>query len=143
MNRYKKANEGIHAPEETKERAARPAGKGSRARWMGAVAALLAVVILGGVALWPRHSNATDPLSLDGPRSIGLDPALDPAPMSAARANALAAAVYPEMAPCPVDTDYVAGGILDIDRYYDAMAEWWESVDSLSSGRDYAGLLDR
>lgn len=134
MKRYKKANEGIHAPEDAKEKAARPAGKPSRARWMGAVAAMLAVVILGGVALWPRQPNVTDPLSLDGPRGFG--------PISTARATTLAAAQYPEMVPCPVDTDYVVFGILNTDRYYAARREWSKSVNSLSSGRDYAGLLD-
>ena len=139
MKRYKKANEGIHAPEEAKEKAARPAGKPSRARWMGAVAALLAVVILGGVALWPRQSNAPDPRSLNGPGS----PILNPTPGAVARANALAAVVYPEMAPYPNETDYYsANGEWDWDSYNDAYHAWWESRTALRSGTDYTGMLD-
>ena len=38
MKRYKKANEGIHAPEEVKEKAARPHRRRPYARWTGAVA---------------------------------------------------------------------------------------------------------
>ena len=138
MKRYKKANEGIHAPEEVKEKAVRPAGKRGYARWMGAVAAVLAVVLIAGVALWPKQSNVPDPMSLDERRGIGLIPT----PKATARAVTLAAAVYPEMVPCPVDTDYVVFGILDTDRYYAARREWSESVNSLSSDRDYTGLLD-
>ena len=42
MNRYKKANEGIHAPEHVKERAAGPQGRRrGYPRWEGAVAAML------------------------------------------------------------------------------------------------------
>ena len=136
MKRYKKANEGIHAPEETKERAARPAGKRSRARWIGAVAAVLAVVILAGVAVWPggpfRHRTVDRPDPVPGARDY----------RGSGKATALAAAQYPEMVPCPLDTDYVVAGILDTDRYSAARREWAESVDSLSSGRDYAGALD-
>ena len=144
MNRYKKANEGIHAPEETKERAARPAGKRSHAPWVGAVAAVLAVAILGGVALWPGQSNEPDPMSLDGPRGIGLAPTLDPSPAPAARAAALAAVVYPEMAPYPREEDYISPdtGDFDYDKYDQAHRAWRESRNALRSGTDYAGMLD-
>ena len=106
MKRYQKANEGIRAPEEVKEKAARPAGKPARARWMGAVAAMLAVAILGGVALWSWPSNPVEPMLLDGPNAPsgrGFDPILTPGPT--ARAAALATAVYPEMAPYPNEAD--------------------------------------
>ena len=136
MERYRKANEGIHAPEEVKEKAARPAGKRGRARWMGAVAAVLAVVILAGVAVWPggpfRHRTVGRSVPVPG----------DSGYRGSGKATALAAAQYPKMVPCPLDTDYVVAGILDTERYYAARRVWMESVDSLSSGRDYAGLLD-
>ena len=53
MKRYKQANEGIHAPEDVKELAAQPAGKRPYTRWPGAVAAVLAVALIGGIAMWP------------------------------------------------------------------------------------------
>ena len=51
MRRYKQANEGIHAPEELKEKAARPGARRPYSRWMGAVAAVLAVAVIGGAAM--------------------------------------------------------------------------------------------
>ena len=137
MKRYKKANEGIHAPEESKERAARPAGKPSRARWAGAVAAALAVAILGGVVLWPRQPKDPDPLSLDEPR-------LAPTKSPAARANALAFVDYPEMAPYPREADYVSPltGEIDYDKYDMALSAWLVSREALRSGTDYTGMLD-
>ena len=140
MKRYKKANEGIHAPEEVKEKAARSAGKRPYPRWAGAVAAVLAVVLIGGAALWPRQSDEPDPLSLDGPgRSIGLIPT--PGPMAR---TVLATAVYPEMAPYPNQEDYGSPftGEFDYDKYDQAYAAWRESREDLRSGTDYAGLLD-
>ena len=140
MKRYKQANEGIHAPEEVKEKAARPAVRSSRARWMGAVAAVLAVALITGVALWPKQSNVPDPMSLDGPRGIGLSPATDPIPY---RANTLAAVVYPEMVPYPKEEDYTSPtGKFDYDKYSDAHRAWRESRDALRSDTDYAGMMD-
>lgn len=66
MERYKKANEGIHAPETLKQKAVRFTPKNkckrtgftphvSRKAWIGAVAAVLAVVILGGIIFWPSN----------------------------------------------------------------------------------------
>ena len=140
MKRYKKANEGIHAPGEAKEKAARPAGRPSRARWVGAVAALLAVVILGGAALWPRQSNAADPLPPDGP---GATITREVSPVRA-NALALAAAVYPEMAPYPNEEDYVSPdtGTIDYDQYDMALSAWLVSRAALASGTDYTGMLD-
>ena len=144
MNRYKKANEGIHAPEESKERAARPAGRPSRARWMGAAAAMLAVVILAGVALWPRQSDDPSPMSLDGPgvpSGRGFDPVLIPTPD--VRSHALALAVYPEMSPYPREEDYISpAGNFDFDKYDRDLSAWLVSRAALSSGMNYAGLLD-
>ena len=139
MKRYKQANEGIHAPEEVKEKAARPAAKPIRARWIGAVAAMLAVVIIAGLALWPGRSNVSDPVSLDGPRGVGLVPT--PGPNG--RAFTLAAAVYPEMVPYPNAEDYTsATGELDYNKYIQASHVWRESRDALRSGTNYTGLLD-
>ena len=57
MKRYKQANEGIHAPEELKEKAARPGGRRSYPRWAGAVAAVLAAAVIGGIAMWPKFGS--------------------------------------------------------------------------------------
>lgn len=142
MNRYKKANEGIHAPEEIKERAARPAGKRPYAHWTGAVAAVLAVTIIGGVAMWPRQNSEPVLRSNDGPgvgsRSGG-----------ALASHALAVADYPEMAPYPKDEDFFAdiGDGEDAwkkadDAYSAAYAAWREDMTALRSDTDYTGLMD-
>ena len=140
MQRYKQANEGIHAPGEVKEKAALTAGRRSHARWMSVAAAMLAVVLIAGAALWPRQSNVPDPMSLDGPRGIGLIP--NPAP--AGRANTLALAVYPEMLPRPSIDDYTAPliGTVNYDKYEKAYSAWLESREALRSGMDYTGVLD-
>ena len=144
MKRYKMANEGVHAPGEIKERAARPAGRRGYARWMGAVAAMLAVVLLAGVALWPRQPNVTDPLTVDDPRGIVLPPATDPIPYAAARANTLALAVYPETVPYPKEEDYLSPvtGDFDYDKYKADYTAWGRNREALSSGTNYAGLMD-
>ncbi len=92
MNRYKKANEGIHAPEHVKERAAGLQGRrGGYPRWAGAVAAMLAVVLMGGIALYSGNRPTVDrptPYSEDGPGPRGL-------PVAYA-ATTLAQADYPD-----------------------------------------------
>jgi len=141
MKRYKQANEGIHAPEEVKEKAARPAGKRSYPKWAGAVAAVLAVVIIGGIAMRPGQGRAGPaPFSMDGP---------DPRSVRAGQANALAVAQYPEMAPFPKDEDYFSdvGDGEDAwqkasDAYSKAFGAWLDSREALCSGTDYTGLMD-
>ena len=95
MNRYKKANEGIHAPEHVKERAAGPQGRRrGYPRWAGAVAAMLAVVLMGGIALYSGNRPTVDrptPYSEDGPGQWGRGVDLP------AQANALSVASYPEV----------------------------------------------
>ena len=171
MNRYKKANEGVHAPEELKEKAAsRPAGKqGGYPRWAGAVAAVLVVAIIGGVALWPGRGggptagNGGDVSTQSGgpvPRSVddGNGGAQDGGtagyefnekdmPMSY-KTHALAMAEYPEMHPYPRDEDYFAG-VEDqkgMDRAYDAWSEaydaWWDDRQALRPEADLSGVLD-
>ena len=106
MNRYKKANEGIHVPEEVKKRAARPGGTRSNIRWMGAAAAVLVLAVIGGAALRlgvgmpddiPDESaepmaliNNDVPEDIEGPgntgrgRSAGLPPDAQPFALSEA-----------------------------------------------------------
>lgn len=152
MNRYKKANEGIHAPEEVKEKAVRPAGKRSGyPRWAGAVAAVLAVAIIGGAALWGRQS-ALDPLAgepgqIPAPLSDEEGPVQPrsgsgeedgssgrPAPAAyglsgspaAYEPYALSLAAYPEMHPYPRDDEFfsdVAQANGGSDDAYDAWSK--------------------
>ena len=145
MKRYQKANEGIHAPEEVKERAARPAGRPSHTRWMSVAAAMLAVALIAGVALRPRQPDVPDPISLNGPgRGINVIPSPDITPDPTARAVTLASAVYPETAPYPNEEDYISPltGDFDYDKYQKDYAAWQKSREALASGTDYAGMLD-
>ena len=139
MKRYKKANEGIHAPEEVKEKAVRPHRRRPYARWTGAVAAVLAVVVLGGIAMSPIWPNSADPgqpapFSMDG-RSRTAGPA--------AKGAALAVADYPEMHPYPRQDDYFSSSTIhssvDYDRDYEA---WQADITALRSNADYTGMMD-
>ncbi len=162
MKRYKKANEGIHAPEKIKEKAARPAGKRSYTRWAGAVAAVLAVAIIGGVATWAgRRAGTPSTLSNDEPgqpipysendpgqlRTIPEDPANSGG--GSHRAHALSLAAYPAMHPYPKDEDFFAdiGDSEDAwdkaDKAYgEAYAAWREDINALRSNADYTGVMD-
>ena len=139
MKRYKKANEGIHAPEEVKEKAARPHRRRPYARWTSAVAAVLAVVVLGGIAMSPIWPDSADPgqpapFSMDG-RSRTAGPA--------AKGAALAVADYPEMHPYPRQDDYFSSSTIhssaDYDRDY---AAWQADITALRSNADYTGMMD-
>ncbi len=146
MERYKKANEGIHAPDELKRKvietpsAARK--RPPRAAWLGAAAAVLAVVLLVGVV--PRlagvgQTGADAPAGAPAPG--GDNPVGGPvsgeapgsAPSSAPQAGEpgagfagavpLAAAVYPEITPYPKEEDYA-----DYDAYFEACDLWWDTT---------------
>lgn len=148
MKRYKKANEGIHAPEELKEAAARPVGKRPYAHWMGAVAAVLVVAMIGGIAMWPGRANHPAPLSDNSP-GIPIGRGADqPETYSA---HALSLAVCPEMASYPNQEDFYADLNASSgedawqkasDAYSEAYDTWWESRKALRSGTDYTGLMD-
>ena len=79
MNRYRKANEGIHAPEEVRKRVVRQNGT-SHAKWVSAVAAVVAVAIVAGILFWPGNSPV------------------------AFASGVIAEAEYPGMAPYPDET---------------------------------------
>lgn len=143
MNRYRKANEGIHAPEDVKEKAVRPQGRrGGYARWAGAVAAVLAVALIGGIAMQNRDHPTADvptPYSEDGPglqgRSVGVS----------AQATALAEAQYPEMHPYPRQDDYFSSydyGDKDYEKYGAAYDAWRADLKALRTGADCTGLMD-
>ena len=120
MYRYQKANEGIHAPDKLKQAARSPAPR-HRARWMRAVAAVLAAAIVGGIVLWPGN---------------GLTPA--------AHAYALAEAQYPEMVQYPKVENYRdETGEWDFDAFFEAEDAWRESKNALRPGSDFSeGALD-
>ncbi len=136
MKRYQKANEGIHAPGEIKERAVRPSQK--RPYWREAVAAVLTLVLIGGAAMWTGNAgNPGEPaaLSENGPavRSAGLS----------AKATPLAVAQYPKMHDYPRQDDYFSDETWNSNGRYDrAMAAWREDMKALRSGTDYTGLMD-
>lgn len=138
MKRYKKANEGIHAPEKAKENAARPNGQRAYTRWAGAVAAVLVVAILGGAAM------QSGPFSrFGGPaRDRRYGPNLGRS-SSALSAHALALAVYPEMHPYPREDDYFSNYTDHTSRAYDKAYDAWRAdMKALRSNTDYAGLID-
>ncbi|MDE7003695.1 MAG: hypothetical protein K2P08_04610 [Oscillospiraceae bacterium] len=169
MKRYKQANEGIHAPEELKERAARPGARRPYSQWMGAVAAVLAVAVIGGIAMWPGQGG--QPMQLagyndpaEGAEPSG-SPAAGPAQFRATPGDgetcgsdgvpasyeiyALALADEPEMAPYPKDEDFYSdlGDGEDAwkkasDAYSKAYDAWSESRKALRSGTDYTGVMD-
>lgn len=122
MKRYKKANQGIHAPEELKEKvikAQTPARRGHPARW-GAVAAVLAGALLAGALLWPGGRPATGDMT--GEDQPGLAPA---------RPLAIAQAVYPAVAPFPSLEDYRdEGGEADYDAYFQDYGAWQEAEEA-------------
>jgi len=159
LKRYQQANEGIHAPGDLKEKAARPTAGRPYSRWMGAVAAVLAVAVIGGIAMWPRQGGQPMKLaSYEGAagdaETGGLQPRIMPdggpecAPASY-ESCALSLADEPGMAPYPKDEDFFAdvGDGEDAwqkanDAYSAAYEAWWESRKALRSGTDYTGLLD-
>lgn len=156
MNRYKKANQGIHVPDEIKEKAAHPAGKRSYARWMGAVAAVLAVAILGGVAAWAgKQAQTPATLSNDEPGQpipfSGEDPgrirAIPEDPANAGggshRACALAVAADCELPPEPQHEDFqTADGGTDYDAYWEALEPWRDMMNNLRARLDANTSID-
>lgn len=104
MNRYKKANEGIHAPEELKQSVIRQK-RTSYAKWISTVAAVLVVAIVAGIVFWPGNTPV-------------------------ARAAAIAEAAYPEMPQCPNIEDYYNAltGQEDWEKYGEAHSAWWDEV---------------
>ena len=110
MNRYQKANEGIHAPEELKQEVIQSAKPVRRpARW-AALAAVLAVAILAGVVLWPGGS-----------------------PLSQTASAAIVEAEYPDRAPYPKSTPLT--GMPD-EAAYAAWREENQARQELASGVD-------
>ena len=61
MKRYRQANENIRASEEMKEKAVRPGPKRTYARWREAVAAVLAVALIGGSVMWTGFDSSPSP----------------------------------------------------------------------------------
>ena len=160
MKRYKQANEGIHAPEDLKEKAARPAGNRSVPRWTGAVAAVLAAALIGGIAMWPGGSSGPEgaPMLLtaggNGPVSDkqppaggeGQDGLLRSAPEEGTtcgpdgvptsyEVHALALAGAPETAPYPKDEDFYSDIGDSGDAWEKASRAYNEAYDAWSASQ--------
>ena len=158
MNRYKKANEGIHAPDQVKEKAAQPVGRGSYTRWMGAVAAVLVVAILGGIALWPGRAGGptaeNDPAVLsnggnDGqPVAFGEGNPGRSAPGSTGsgthHAYALSTAGSFALPPRPESEDFRdKDGNIDYDAWIEADEAWRDIVWGLRDRLDEVQSIDQ
>lgn len=132
---------------EQKLRAERPA----YFRRLGAIAALLAVVILTGALAGPRlaaalrerkpdptgrlPSTTQQPAQTDPADPGESDPKLGPFTLSAA--------VYPRMAQYPNELDYETAAGFDNAGYEAAWSAWRESVSALRSEIDYTQGLDQ
>lgn len=86
MEQYKKANEGVRAPERLKQKAAR-GGAPRRGAWGAAVAAALAVALLCTAAVWgarwgdapdERPSSGVQPSSAKTPQAVPLSISYEP-----------------------------------------------------------------
>ncbi len=86
MEQYKKANEGVRAPERLKQKAAR-GGAPRRGAWSAAVAAALAVALLCTAAVWgarwgdapdERPSSGVQPSSAGTPQAVPLSLTYEP-----------------------------------------------------------------
>ncbi len=112
MNRYKKANAGIHAPEELKRAVVKPAPRRKYTGWVSAVAAVLVLAVVAGVMLWPGRGG--------GNPTAMVTPPVQPPILGGA--SPLAQAVYPETVYFPyVYADPNYGG--DIDAQWDSWEE--------------------
>lgn len=98
MNRYQKANQGIHAPEDLKQKMVQSAKPVRRfpTRW-AALAAVLVLAVVAGVVFWPGGS-----------------------PLAPAASAAIVQAEYPDRAPYPEPNPFT--GMPD-EAAFDA---WWE-----------------
>ena len=144
MKRYRQANENIRASEEMKEKAVRPGPKRTYARWREAVAAVLAVALIGGSVMWTGFDSSPSPAQPnplsnleDGSRIMG---------RSASQATALAVAKYPEIHDYPRQDDFFSGEDVDWEKADAARSKafkaWREDMDALRTGTDYTGMMD-
>ena len=104
MNRYQKANQGIHAPEDLKQKVVQSAKPVRRfpARW-AALAAVLVLAVVAGVVFWPGGS-----------------------PLAPAARAAIVQAEYPDRTPYPEPNPFT--GMPD-EAAFDA---WWEENRALN-----------
>ncbi len=148
MRRYKQANEGIHAPEELKEKAARPGARRPYSRWMGAVAAVLAVAVIGGAAMGSGMFGRPGG-EADSPAAYSLGEESRRGGRAATGLYALAVPDYPKMAAYPNYEDFY-GDVGGDDKawekadqaYNQAYDSWSEDRAALRSGTNYTGLMD-
>ena len=116
MERYRKANEDIHAPEELKRGAAAPKAAPRRSRWVGVTAAALAVVVLGGLLLWPGS------------------------PLTPAARAAVVEAQNPTLAPYPSGADWSEKYEKQYEAWYSSLRAQQAALQTLRPDGD--GLAD-
>ena len=122
-------------------------------RRLGALAAVLAVVLLAGALTWPKLTGGRnlggEPVAAEtGAQSpTGAEPTGDVAPteepteqgcFSLPTKYSLARAAYPKMAPYPDEKAFWKGGSFDDDAFDAALRAWTESRSALRSDVDYA-----
>lgn len=91
----------------------------ARRRWLGAVAAVLAVALVAGYFFWPGSSPA------------------------ATDAYAVSEAQYPQMAPYPDENKYIsADGSFDSDGFSQVYEAWWEDQRAQRREAGYADGLE-
>lgn len=98
---------------------AKQAGAPRSKRWMGLVAAVLALVLAGGAILWPGGSLLVTP------------------------SYAISLAQYPQMAPYPNEGDFFsANGEFDSDKFEATYGAWRDSLNAQSRPLGYADGLE-
>ena len=112
MDRYRKANEDIHAPETVKRGAAAPKEAPRRSRWVGVTAAALALVALGGLLLWPGS------------------------PLTPAARAAIVQAQYPELPPYPSGSDWSEKYEKQSEAWHSALRTQKEALRTLRPDGD-------
>lgn len=112
-------------------------------RWLGAIAAVLAVIIAWG-AIWHNWPKKNEP---EVPLIQGTVPSLIPAPAPLTPPNELgikslvAAPMYPVLTKCPNYSD--PSTYSDYDNYFDAYDAWWKEQRQIyDQPRGYADSLD-
>ena len=112
MERYRKANEDIHAPETVKRGAEAPKEAPRRSRWVGVTAAALALVALGGLLLWPGS------------------------PLTPAARAAIVEAQYPELPPYPSGSDWSEKYEKQSEAWHSALRTQKEALRTLRPDGD-------
>lgn len=109
MERYKRANEGVHAPDELKWRTVRDSGK-HRSGWPAAIAAVVVTALLCGTALWSIQRRVTPAAETEPPQVSA--PAVQTVPGGTVQAVPLSMTFEPDYTAqydgTPLDGEYLS-----------------------------------